>query len=206
MSLIRTAVVPRFLALSTTWLALSGCALSQLDAQWVDGQAAGTSFAGSKVLVVCDAAEPTVRRICEDQLALQLRAAGLEALSSDATAVISPNPAERNLAAAKSLGAQAIFHAVIFSRSIVTQSSPMFTMGMESGRWRRGWGMGMDFPYEPVRELGTAYSSDNTLSSGTTGKAIWSGKVSTVSSQDISQQIAELSRTAVASARKAGFL
>ena len=46
-------------------LLLAGCAGSRINAQWSDPQFAGQPARGTKVLVACQASEPTLRRMGE---------------------------------------------------------------------------------------------------------------------------------------------
>ncbi|MGB2817306.1 MAG: hypothetical protein WBC37_08805, partial [Burkholderiaceae bacterium] len=57
-------------------LCLAGCASTQLDAQWTNPDYSGRSLRGAPVLVACEAQEPTLQRICEDQVASQIAAMG----------------------------------------------------------------------------------------------------------------------------------
>lgn len=74
-------------ALAAGALFFVGCASTKLDAQWVDPQFKGHSLRGAKVLVVCEAADLAIKRICQDQVAAQVAAL-------DATPVKGPEGAD----------------------------------------------------------------------------------------------------------------
>src|SRR5512132_2050791 len=92
-------------------LALAACAATQLDAQWTNPDYGGRSLRGAPVLVACEAREPTLQRICEDQVAGQLTAMGGIPTRSLQVAAEAPAPAagtDPYLAAARRIGARAI--------------------------------------------------------------------------------------------------
>src|SRR4029450_14007112 len=53
-----------------------GCASTTVQAQWTDPSFAGQSLRGATVLVVCDASDAALTRLCKDHLAGQVAAAG----------------------------------------------------------------------------------------------------------------------------------
>ena len=55
---------------------LAGCATTQVNVQWTEPEFKGRSLRGEKVLVVCDAPDVATQRVCQEQLASQLRSAG----------------------------------------------------------------------------------------------------------------------------------
>jgi len=193
------------LPLAASVLALTGCATGKLEAQWSDPQFAGQPLGGSKVLVVCQAAEQTVIRICQDQLAAQLRIAGVTPVLSDSLTT-SPDKATDKLAAARSLGAQAVMMSTLSPVTSLTNSGSSVGFGLGSGGYHSGVGFGMSFPVGSSSQTSvTTYSSDTTLTNVASGKLMWSGKASTMS-QEVPDQIASLAKISVESARKAGML
>ena len=54
---------------------IAGCATTEMTAQWKD-PAYGSTLTGSRVLVLCQARDDTLRRVCEDQWATRLAAHG----------------------------------------------------------------------------------------------------------------------------------
>jgi hypothetical protein len=186
-------------------LMLAGCATGRLEAQWSDPQFAGQTLAGAKVLVVCQAAEQTVVRICQDQLAAQLRNVGVTPVLSDSLSS-SADKAGDKFAAARSLGARAIMMSSLSPNTTITNSGPSVGFGMGSGGYHSGVGIGMSLPVGSSTQTSTTtYASDTTLTDVSNGRLMWSGKAST-SAQDVTEQLSGLAKVSVESARKAGML
>ena len=187
-------------------LSLAGCATGRLDAQWSDPQAAGQTLGGSTVLVVCMTAEQTVVRICQDQLAAQLRIVGVTPVMSEGLTLGADKNTDKVMAAARSLGAQGVMQATLSPITTVINSGPSFGFGIGSGGYRSGGGLGMSFPIGSNTQTSTtSYSSDTTLTNVVSARLMWSGKASTIS-QEVPDQIASLAKITVESARKAGIL
>jgi hypothetical protein len=53
-----------------------------MAAEWMNKDYAGQSLRGQRVLVVCQAPDPTVQRLCEDELANGLNSRGATAVPS----------------------------------------------------------------------------------------------------------------------------
>lgn len=193
------------LSLLVPGLMLVGCATGKLDAQWSDPQFSGRPAGGTTVLVVCQAAEQTVVRICQDQLAAQLQAVGVKAVISDSLGSSNVTDADR-VSAARRLGAQAVMSSNLSPVTTFTNSGPTFGIGMGSGGYHGGVGVGMSFPIDRSYQSSTVtYASDTTLTDVSSGKLMWSGKASTIS-QEVPDQLASLAKVSVESARKAGML
>ena len=104
---------------------LSSCATTSVDSQWVNSDFSGRKLVG-KVMVIGLSRDDTVRRIFEDEMALQLSAYALttvrsyemiaEALVSDSTSVL--------LKAANSIGANTILSSVVVDRQYVERLIP----------------------------------------------------------------------------------
>ena len=65
-------------------LLLAGCASTQTGAEWIDPQFQNITLRGTRVMVVCEAADLPVRKLCQDVLAAEVTARG-------ATPVIGPD-------------------------------------------------------------------------------------------------------------------
>ncbi len=187
--------------------ALAGCATGHLDAQWSDPQTGNSPLAGAKVLVICQAVEQTIVRICQDQLAAQLSLIGVTPVMSESLTLSADKDGEK-LAAARSLGAQAV---MLVSMNPMTTfnstSGPYFGFGMGSGSYHSGAAFGMTVPIGGYAQTSsaTSYVSDTTLTLVASGKLVWSGKASTTS-LEVPDQIASLTRVSVEAAHKAGAL
>ena len=69
-----------FLTLGT--LLAQGCKSTKVPAQWTDPAFATRSLHGAKVRVACEAEDTATRRICQDEVATRLSAAGVEPLKA----------------------------------------------------------------------------------------------------------------------------
>src|SRR5262245_1360292 len=81
-----SVALPRVYVLLTFGaLVATGCASTKIPAQWTDPAFANRSLHGAKVLVACDAEDTAIRRICQDEVAARLSAAGVEPVKSAAS-------------------------------------------------------------------------------------------------------------------------
>jgi len=196
--------------LAATAVVVAGCASTKVVAEWSDPQFAGRSLKGEKVLVVCDASETVIRRICQDQLAAQLTALGAVPVSGPADLTVGPPPAnDRTLAAARSAGAKAILGSTIVPDATVVNPPPSvgFSLGgfgFGGGGGGVGAGVGVGLPVGSAQPV-TGYASDLVLTDVATGRLMWTSKVTAPASQDVGRQIGELARTGVEAAQRAGL-
>ncbi|HLB16599.1 MAG TPA: hypothetical protein VJM14_16850 [Burkholderiales bacterium] len=186
-------------------LVIAGCASTRLDAQWSDPQFQGRSLRGAKVLVVCNANEPVVRRICQDKLVAQVAASG-------ATPIMPPEdvaagPSDKTLAAARGAGATAVFGSTIGPEAVVVGAGPTFGVGVGGvSGGGVGGGVGISFPFGGGGgQVDTGYAANVVLTDVATGQLMWTSKVTTSSWQPLETQVSELVKTAVEGAQKAGF-
>lgn len=183
---------------------LGACASTKLDAQWVDPQFAGRSLAGSKVLVVCDATDLTLRRLCQDRMSAQVVALG-------ATAVPGPEQGtnEVYLGAARSAGARALLVTSVAPDANVVSGGSQVSFGLGGFNWGGGGGgvgggVGVSMPVGGAR-VQTAYGANASLTDVATGKLMWTGKASTPAQDNVAAQLDELSRATLNAAQKAGL-
>jgi len=196
--------------LAATAVVLAGCASTKVVAEWADPQFAGRSLKGEKVLVVCDANETVVRRICQDQLAAHLTASGAVPVIGPADLTVGPPPAnDRTLAAARSAGAKAILGSTIAPDATVVNPGPSvgFSLGgfgFGGGGGGVGAGVGVGLPVGSAQTV-TGYASELVLTDVASGRLMWTSKVTAPASQDVNRQIGELARAGVEAAQKAGL-
>ena len=190
---------------------MAGCATTKMNMQWSDPEFAGRSLRGEKVLVVCDAPDAAIRGVCQDQVAAQVRASGAAAvISPDAGLTVGPPPAnDKTLAAARAAGAKAILGSTIGPD--VTVVSPGSSIGIGVGGFGgsgggsvMGGSVGIGFPVGGGQAT-TGYAANMVLTDVATVRLMWTGKVTTPASQNVSAQIGELARVGVEAARAAGF-
>lgn len=194
-------------------ICLAGCATTQLDAQWTNPDYGGRSLRGAPVLVACEAQEPTLQRICEDQVAGQIAALGgtptraTQLAGSNAAPVDGTDP---YLAAARRVGARVILRTTLATGVVVAApAGPTIGIGVGGGSGGyRGGGVGgfggISFPVGGTR-VSNAYTSETALIDAASGALMWSARATSSATQDATSQIAELAKVAAAAIRQAGF-
>lgn len=190
---------------------LAACATTQVNVQWSDPEFKGRSLRGEKVLVVCDAPDVAMQRVCQDQIAARLRMVGaMPVISPNAGLTAGPPPTnDATLVAARGAGAKAILGATIGPD--VTVVSPGPSIGIGVGGWGGSGGgsvfgssVGIGFPIGGG-QASTGYGANMVLTDAATVKLMWSGKITTPASQNAGAQMGELARVGVEAAQKAGF-
>jgi hypothetical protein len=196
-------------------LLLGGCASTNIQAQWTDPQFADHSLRGAKVLVVCNANETAIKRICEDQVSAQVAASGATPVtgsgSNSPAAGAAPITPEL-LAAARSAAAKAILTSTIAPDATIINPGPTVGFGIGgfggSGGWHSGGGVGTSVGVSmPVGGAGvtTAYAANMVLTDVASGSMMWTSKVTAPASKDVGAQIGKLAKTGVEAAQKAGL-
>jgi hypothetical protein len=201
----------RLFAVTLASLALAACATTQLDAAWTNPDYAGRHLRGASVLVACEAQEPTLQRICEDQVAGQVAALG--GTPTRSTQVAGQAPAagtDPYLAAARRIGARAIVRTTLSVGAVAAApAGPTIGIGVGGGSGGRGGGWsggfgGISFPVGGTA-VSSAYTSETALIDAGNGAIMWSARASSPTSQDVTGQIAELAKTAAGAMKQAGF-
>ena len=186
---------------------LAGCASTTLDAEWRNTQLAPGYLHGSRVLVSCETAEPVLQRICEDRLAAGLAAQGVVPVlarlaAAPSGAVVTPDA--QALDAARAQGAKAVF---VVSLAAASRSvNPGVSIGLGGFGFGRhtGGGIGVSVPIGGGA-VTTGYSANGHVTDTRSGRMMWSARASTPPSSDLNAQVAELARTVVDAADKAGL-
>ena len=208
-------------AAAVAWLGLygllvGGCASTAVQAQWADPQFTGQSRRGATVLVVCHAGATAVQRICQDQMAARMLMSGgrpVMATEADLSAAEGEPITDKIFAAARRAGAHAIWAATIAPDVTVVSPGPTIGVGIggfgTSGGWHRssgvGGGIGVGVPVGG-EHVNTAYAADMTLTDVETRRLMWTGKITTPASQEMTAQVTRLVDVGVRSAQQAGFL
>lgn len=191
-------------ALAAAMLA-TGCASTQTGAEWTDPQFANISLRGTRVMVVCEAADLPVRKLCQDVLAAELTARG-------ATPVIGPDglaTGERPLAeayqgAARNAGARSILSAAIAPDATVVKPGPSVGISLGGFGRRIGGGLGVSVPVGGG-SVEQALGATGTLTNVASGRTMWTVRASTPSSSDVNAQVSALGKAVAEAATKAGF-
>ena len=205
----------RLLPLLLLAAVIAGCATTEMTAQWKD-PAYGSALTGSRVLVLCQARDDTLRRVCEDQWATRLAAHGVAGIRSYSLPGFPPggaaNPEEMAMAGRES-GATAIASTQLtLSDFAVVNPGPQvgFGLGGGSGGGYRGGGfsvggIGLSFPVggaTTTRSLGSSASLGDLAS----GAGIWSGSATTSASGDVTSQVGALTEVTIEALQKAGLI
>ena len=205
----------RVLPLLLLAAAIAGCATTEMTAQWKD-PAYGSALTGSRVLVLCQARDDTLRRVCEDQWATRLAAHGVAGIRSYSLPGFPPggaaNPEEMAMAGREN-GATAVASTqIILSDIAVVNPGPQvgFGLGGGGGGGYRGGGfgvggIGLSFPVggaTTTRSLGSSTSLVDLAS----GAVIWSGSATTSASGDMTSQVGALTQVTIEALQKVGLI
>jgi hypothetical protein len=187
---------------------LAGCASTKLDAQWSDPQLGGRPLLhGAKVLVACEAYEPVVKRLCEDDAASEIVARGGTAVPAPANATSTPGRPVSDadlLGAARAVGATAIWSTTVSSAQQAQSSGTGVSVGLGGGGGHVGGGIGISLPIgQGANSVG--YSASTRLMDVGSGKLAWTAMASSPPSSEVPQQLNELSKTLFSAADKAGL-
>ena len=192
--------------------ALSGCATTQMNAQWRDpGFDAGVLRRGP-VLVVCRVPDEALRRLCEDQWAALLVGRGLAPLRSYSIPGFpwtSGDGSPELTAAVAASGATAVTSmSIVPGGTAVVSPAPQVGVGVSGGGHRGSGfsvgGIGISFPIgSPTATYGLGASS--ALVDAASGRLVWSGSASTPASADAAAQVGALTEVTVEAMRAAGL-
>jgi len=188
---------------------VAGCAPARVNAEWTDPQFAGRSLRGKLVLVVCDANDTAVKRICQDQLAARVTGLGATPINASPDLTVGPPPAnDRTIAAARKSNAKAILGARVGPDATIVNPGPSVSFGLGGFSGSRGGvsggGVGVGMPVGGG-QVDTAYGADITLTDVETVQLMWTSKVTSSTSGNINTQMAELTRVGMEAAARAGF-
>ena len=166
------------------------------------------------MLVVCEATELVVKRLCQDELAAHLTALGATATIEPEVSNQTPGrpiAAEQYLPAARAAGAKAVLSAgMLPTRSISAPGllSVSALVGSE-GRVDIAAAESALVSALPFRWDGgqpsTGYAVNSTITDVATGRTMWTAKASTGPSSDTSAQVSELAKAVANAALQAGF-
>lgn len=204
----RVAWGPASVVLAT--VVVTACATAPLvDAQWSDPAFVGRSQVGTKVFVVCDAPDITLKRVCEERFGDEVIASGATPVKPpDATApgAVPVAPNDRGASAARAAGATTALLVKVAPGVTAVDPGPQVGIGIGgfSGGWRGGTsvGTGITLPIGKP-EVQTGYTASATLSDAKSGALIWTGRTGAPPSQDAGAQFAQLARTLLDAAKQA---
>jgi hypothetical protein len=192
---------------ATALTMLAGCASNPLEAQWSDPRlTAGAPLRGARVLVVCEAQDEVVRRVCQDQVGAQLTTVGIVAVPAPDVggATSAPGGPAPYVAAGRTANAKAVLVTSIAPGTSVARSG--FTIGLGVGGFGGGvgGGVGVSAPIGGTR-LATSYAANASLTDVATGRLMWTARASEPASEVVSGQIAGLAKKVVQGAGQSGL-
>jgi hypothetical protein len=189
---------------------LAGCASTRLDAQWSDPQLAPGSLRGARVMVACEAHDLVIKRICQDQMAAEVKARGGTPVAAPDTTNEAPGRplgADQYLPPARNAGAKAVITQYVTQAdvSVSGPSSVSFGIGgfgFGGGGGGISTGVGVSAPVGGGRtNVGYAISSNVTEASS--GRLLLTAKASSPPSPDVTAQLNELTKIVFAAADNA---
>ena len=188
---------------------VAGCAGPPIAAQWSDPQFVGQPPRGAAVLVACQAADMTLRRVCADRFAAKLVQLGARPLLA-ADPGDGPPPDEAALRAqAQAAGAAAWLRVSLVAELAVLPPGPTIGIGIGGfgGGYRSGGGIGfgMSAPIGGAGPADTGYGASASLSDTRSGQLMWSGRASASPSSDAGAQLTALAAQLLEAARQSGL-
>jgi hypothetical protein len=202
-------------------LAVAACATTQMSAEWANKAYAGKSLKGERILIVCQGPDPTVQRLCEDELATNVNSRGATAVrpgvgASTAASETGPLPPSAYLDAARAAGASAVLSMTLQPDSTVVNPGPVVGIGVggggfSGGGWGRGGGsfggvgtsVGIPVGGGSVQ---TGFAASTTIVDTGNGEVVWSGRAVSPPSDAFIRQLIDLNRVTFQAIQKAGVL
>ncbi len=181
-------------ALLAVTLALVACASHPADAQWSAPGLAGTPLRGARVLVVCEAAEAVLARLCLDRLAAEVQARGATAVrGSDVPGAARDDAAY--LAQARASNASALWVASIAPEIAAADERPQggFSIGLGGfsggGGSGGGVGVGLSLPVGGGGAAAPRYAANAKVSDVASGRLLWTARAGSEGAADVQGQI-----------------
>ena len=186
---------------------LGGCASTALDAQWADAQLAPQLLRGARVMVVCEAQDVAIRRLCQDQVGAGLAQRGALPMALPeninvplAQAVIDPQV----LRAARDAGAKAVFSVVVGVSAQTVSPGVSISLGGFGFGSNVGGGVGVSAPIGGGK-VNSGYSANGRVTEAAGGRLLWTARATSPPSSNLTAQVSQLSATVLAAAEKAGM-
>ena len=183
----------------------AACTSSSLHRQWVDPDYKGGPF--NKVLVIALSKDKSVRKSFEEAFAKQFKANGVKSASGLA---LIPKDTEKSekavMAAAREIGAQAIFLTLLIQEGERDVSSPSWTGGRgrprSFGAFYPGAYMYASGHYQAQKYL----ALQSSLYELKTGKRIWSTQSEIIDPKNLKQVVSTLAPMVMADLKKNGLI
>lgn len=187
---------------------LAGCATTQVDAQWRSVELPLNYLRNATVLINCEAAEEVVKRICEDQIGADLRARGVRVIVAAPRALpigaSAGSTDAQYLPLARDNGAKAVFSVSVgLASQSVSQGLSVGIGGFGFGH-SAGGGIGVSAPIGGG-QVSQGYAASGRMTDVNSGRLMWTARASSPPSSDVNQQFAEISKSVLDAAGKAGL-
>jgi hypothetical protein len=186
---------------------LAGCAEPLVDAQWRSIETPPAYLRGATVLVNCDAGDIVLKHICQDRLSADLASRGVRPVAAPdfPPGTAQPGAADMQyLSVAKQSGAKAIVSmSVGLSSQSVSQGVQVGIGGFGFGHNSAG-GVGISAPIGGG-QVNSGYSVNGRVTDVGSGRLMWTARASTPPSSDVNAQLADLSKSVLDAAGRAGL-
>ena len=186
---------------------LGGCASTALDAQWADAQLPPQLLRGARVMVVCEAQDMVIQRLCRDQVVAGLAQRGAVPVVLPeninvplAQAAIDPQV----LQAARDAGAKAVFSVVVGVSAQAVSPGMSISLGGFGFGSNAGGGIGVSAPIGGGK-VNSGYAANGRVTEVAGGRLLWTARATAPPSSNVTAQLSELSATVLAAADKAGM-
>jgi hypothetical protein len=190
-----------------------------MAAEWMNKDYAGQSLRGQRVLVVCQAQDPTVQRLCEDELVNGLDSRGATAVrpatgTPPPATSNAPTPLSAYAEAARASGAVAVLSMTVQPDASVVNPGPTIGIGIGGGSVSGGWGRGGSFGGVGTSvgfPVGSAtvqqgFAASTNVVDASNGEIVWSGRAVSPPSDAFIRQLIDLNRVTFEAMQKAGVL
>ena len=187
----------------------TGCASApQKEAQWIDPTIGTQSrmLRGAKILVVCDAYDVAVRRICQDQLLHEVAVKGANPVTLlPGTVLLNDRDLDGQLVgSASALDATAILTMTLTPATTSAMSG--VTLGIGGFSFGRGGGGGIGLS-APIVGGGssTGFAASGRVTDVPGNRMVWTATLTASPSGDLDTQFRDLSRAMLDNAESAGL-
>lgn len=195
---------------------LTGCATTQMTAEWQNPGFSAASLKGGRMLVLCRTPDEAVRRGCEDQWSNQLGARGVAVVRSYSIPGFpwaSTDASEELRLALRASGVATLASMSVYAGRVAAPSSgAQVGVGVSAGSgggYRGGGfsvgGIGISFPIGGATTAQSLAASSSVMEVAQ-GTLVWSGSASTAASGDVLAQVGALTQVTTEAMRRAGLI
>ena len=203
------SISTRLLVIAVAGLLAACSSTPQREAQWVDEALGPQShfLRGAKVLVACDVYDAALRRICEDQIAEELRARGASPVRTPpGVAVLNDRELDAQLLpVAAGAGAKALFVMQMTPATSGGGSGASLGLGGFSFGGGGGVGIGLGVPIGGGDTGSTGFAGSGRVTEVSSQRLLWTATFVAPPSRDLPSQFRLLSSAVADAAREAGL-